>query len=1208
MKVNYKLLPVKVHYFFFMAASGAVLPYLQVMGKQLGISEVVMGSVTALLPPLYLLAKPLFGVIVDHFSAKRRHIFLLVLAGQNITYGLLYFIPRLKGAEHLPSAIVNETSSVPYLMITDSTLLPCETPAGCSTVFSALDPASSVRETWAADETTQNSLYTSEMGDVLSGSNLYTTPEFWIFVALLSFGTILFNVANSVSDAITFDILGEGQEMSYGVQRVWGTVGFGVAGLLAGIAMQWLSTGETVDKNYAPALVLAVIFGIIDLIVCGYHLQLPLMPRSNRILRDVGHLICRTEVATFLVFAAICGILDGFVIYYLFWYLEDLAVSTGKETSIKLLEGLVVAAETLIGETVFFYLSGFILRLIGGKDGKHSYARGLTLSLFSFAVRFALVSITTSPWHLLPIEAVMQGPTYALSYTAIVGYAANVSPPGASATMQGLVAGVDDGLGYAIGSLMGGVCYKYIGGKWSFQVFAAIAAFSGICHHFLYECFLRHQVGEVDYQVKYKSPKAAAGMTESAEGYANMTSTKESKLTFLYNELNRLGHNGEYERAIKTANKILHDNPDEVKAFHCKIVSLIQLSKFQEGLNFITKNTKLSSGLIFEKAYCQYRLNQPQEALKTIECVSNLTPKLKELKSQILYRMERYEECLEVYGDIIKNSSDDYEDERETNLAAVVANLSFGNFKDSQDLPQLREHTYELAYNRACRLLGERKWSETEAKLRQAERLCRETLEEDGTSEEDVEEELAIIKIQLAYCLQAQDGRGKEAQMLYNSVLQSTRQRREGDVEGSTQSGGLDPSLVAVASNNLVAFNRDGNVFDSKKRMRAAMADGLEHRLTSWQRACIALNNCLLTFYTNQADQCKQLCEKLAHDCPEFATEAVLIQASVLAREGKTNAGVELLRGWSSKGGSGDVKLVMQLASAQLLLSEGKLSEACKILLSLGETTFKPGVVSALVALSLASGDRKGASEVLKQAVEWYRKNKAGGADLRLLWRHAADFHLRSGDAAVAARSLEELLRIDPKDTKTMAQLVIAFSKFDPKKAQALSKKLPSVKGDSAIDVDALETSNWTMGTKVIKKTAASGIKDIPSPGNKPSTPGEELLLKVQPKRPRRRKGKLPKHYDPEATPDPERWLPRHERSGFRKKKDRRTKDVVKGTQGAAASGASDLYDITKMQPTAAALSPNVRHGSPGEVVGPRQQQRKGQQQQKKKRKGGAKW
>lgn len=69
-------------------------------------------------------------------------------------------------------------------------------------------------------------------------------------------------------------------------------------------------------------------------------------------------------------------------------------------------------------------------------------------------------------------------------------------------------------------------------------------------------------------------------------------------------------------------------------------------------------------------------------------------------------------------------------------------------------------------------------------------------------------------------------------------------------------------------------------------------------------------------------------------------------------------------------------------------------------------------------------------------------------------------------------------------------------------------------------------------------------------------TPGNELIQKKKAKR--KRKGKLPKNYDPNVTPDPERWLPRHERAGYRKKKDRRSnKDIGKGTQG-AATGASD--------------------------------------------------
>lgn len=48
---------------------------------------------------------------------------------------------------------------------------------------------------------------------------------------------------------------------------------------------------------------------------------------------------------------------------------------------------------------------------------------------------------------------------------------------------------------------------------------------------------------------------------------------------------------------------------------------------------------------------------------------------LKELKAQILYRMEEYHECVKVYRDIIKNTNDDYENERQTNLSAAFVFL-----------------------------------------------------------------------------------------------------------------------------------------------------------------------------------------------------------------------------------------------------------------------------------------------------------------------------------------------------------------------------------------------------------------------------------------------------------------------------------------------------------------------------------------------------
>nr|CAD7256526.1 unnamed protein product [Timema shepardi] len=506
---------------------------------------------------------------------------------------------------------------------------------------------------------------------------------------------------------------------------------------------------------------------------------------------------------------------------------------------------------------------------------------------------------------------------------------------------------------------------------------------------------------------------------------------------------------------------VLQQRADELKAFHCKIVCLIQLSRFQDALKAIVKEPKLSLELVFEKAYCQYRLNQPQEALKTLDSGLTLSSKLKELKAQILYRLERYEECFDVYRDIIKNSNDDYEEERETNLSAVIANICHDD--PNRDVPQLREHTYELSYNSACQLVGRGQYGEAERKLKATEKLCRDSIDEED--EGDIEDELGIIKVQLAYCLHMQ-GREKEAQLIYTAAL---KQKPD------------DIGLVAIASNNIIAINRDQNVFDSKKKMKSATLEGLEHKLTSRQRKNIAVNHCLLALYTNQSDQCQQLCARLVQQYPDMGAEATLIRAVQLAKDGKSRDAAVVLDKFASQNPEHQMK--MRLAAVQLLLSEGDRKESCRILQNLSEATFKPGIVSALVTLYLADGNLDAASKVLKDAVDWYRKNKVSTGDLSTMWRQAADFHLRSGEPAVAAKSLEELLRINPGDKKTLAQLVLAYAQIDPAKAQVLSKQLPPLDLSQTIDVEALELSNWMMKSKVAKKAAA---KIEPSPGSKP--------------------------------------------------------------------------------------------------------------------------
>jgi len=196
----------------------------------------------------------------------------------------------------------------------------------------------------------------------------------------------------------------------------------------------------------------------------------------------------------------------------------------------------------------------------------------------------------------------------------------------------------------------------------------------------------------------------------------------------------------------------------------------------------------------------------------------------------------------------------------------------------------LQEKTYELTYNSGCSLAGKENYVEAEKKLRTSEKMCREFLEEDGATEEDIQNELGIIKVQLAYCLQMQ-GRTKEAAQIYTDIIKSKPS---------------DPALIAVASNNSVVINKDQNMFDSKKKIRAAMVDACEHKLTSRQKKSVALNNCLLALFTNQSDL-NQLLNKFCANYSDSEFKAHLITVSQQIRDKKYKDAAEHLQGYVKK-------------------------------------------------------------------------------------------------------------------------------------------------------------------------------------------------------------------------------------------------------------------------------------------------------------------
>ena len=92
--------------------------------------------------------------------------------------------------------------------------------------------------------------------------------------------------------------------------------------------------------------------------------------------------------------------------------------------------------------------------------------------------------------------------------------------------------------------------------------------------------------------------------------------------------------------------------------------------------------------------------------------------------------------------------------------------------ESSQNLIELGDKTYELCYNKACIEIGKQNYQEALKMLNVAEELCRKTLEEEGSTDEDIENELSIIRVQMGYAYQML-GKNDIASKLYNQVLKN---------------------------------------------------------------------------------------------------------------------------------------------------------------------------------------------------------------------------------------------------------------------------------------------------------------------------------------------------------------------------------------------------------------------------------------------------
>lgn len=202
-----------------------------------------------------------------------------------------------------------------------------------------------------------------------------------------------------------------------------------------------------------------------------------------------------------------------------------------------------------------------------------------------------------------------------------------------------------------------------------------------------------------------------------------------------------------------------------------------------------------------------------------------------ELRAQIYFRLERWDEAFAIYQNALRNTVDSFEPERIANLIACAAMVT--QFRP--DLPaedfehKVEGETYESAFNEACRLTGTNEYAQAQDELIRAEKLCRVSFDD---QEDELGSELASIRFQLGYLHQLQ-GKRNEAISAYNLVLDTSD----------------DPVTSALANHNLGTMNKDDNILDSRKKFKGIQATNVDGKLTSSQRSVTKKNRALLALY-----------------------------------------------------------------------------------------------------------------------------------------------------------------------------------------------------------------------------------------------------------------------------------------------------------------------------------------------------------------------
>ncbi|XP_060923159.1 major facilitator superfamily domain-containing protein 6-A-like [Limanda limanda] len=525
LRINSHLLISKVFYFFFYAAYGSLHPLLPIYYKQLGMSASRSGLLVGIRYFIEFCSAPFWGVVADRFKKGKVLLLFSVFCWLVFNCGIGFVKPAEMTCEEKDVAVSTPvtpgmTTALPHGNFTQpsnstnhtrrrrgfldlpellhfSVLHRYERNADANaTVAPPFEPtnttqlgANSTQPTTAIVTTTPSAAPTTAKEYQIAYNQDQVQTIFLLILLVIIVGEFFSAPAVTIVDTITLQYLGKARDR-YGLQRMWGSLGWGLAMLLVGIWIDHTHVKPMIDvigcvlpdyrlHNYQIAfIVFGVLMSLAFVVATQFHFEQgdesrqeppegagERTPESGSPGRsspdgaqefhysDLLKLLCTVRYGSVLFVAWFMGFGYGFVFSFLYWHLEDLKGTTT-------LFG-VCSVLSHISELAAYFTSHKFIELVG-------HVRVLYIGLACNTARYLYISYLENAWVVLPME-VLQGVTHASVWAACISFLSAAVPPALRTSAQGILQGLHLGLGRGCGAMVGGVFVNYFGAAETFR-------------------------------------------------------------------------------------------------------------------------------------------------------------------------------------------------------------------------------------------------------------------------------------------------------------------------------------------------------------------------------------------------------------------------------------------------------------------------------------------------------------------------------------------------------------------------------------------------------------------------------------------------------------------------------------------------------------------------------------------------------------------